>query len=91
MEVINNIPLENLKAEGWSYSVGYIQQFKAYVCRVYKTRDKPRIGKGFNGKGEKVDIHYFLDTYSGQGPNFQTAIMAALDAKDKGIREEKSS
>jgi len=89
MEVFSQ--LESLKIDGWSYSVGYIQQFKAYVCRVYKTREKPRIGKGFNGRGERIDIHYFLDTYSGQGVDFQAAITDCLLNKSKNIREEKAN
>lgn len=78
-------PLEFLKVEGWSYSIGYIQQFKAYVCRIYKPLEKPRTIRTAGGK----DICYTLETYSGQGDTPYFAIHEAIIRKNNGIIEEK--
>lgn len=42
--------LEQLKISGWSWQVGYSQDYKTYTARIWKQRDRPIKVKAVGGK-----------------------------------------
>ena len=81
--------LEQLKADGWSYYVGYQQDFKAYVARIWKDRPKPTWI--LTPLGQRIIV--FRWCYSGQGLDIESAIEDCLvnktAAKDDNYRNLK--
>lgn len=74
MQLIILQKLESLKNEGWSYYVGWSKDYKGYLCRVWKDRERPIAVKAPGG----ASVILWTECYSEVAPEIENAIEGCI-------------
>jgi hypothetical protein len=70
--------IDALRQDGWSYHVGYNQQFKAYQARIWRDRDKPLYVKTKGGG----TLAIMTECIGALGLTIEEAISLCLEKKN---------
>lgn len=79
------VELDATRHRGWSYAVGWSQDFAAFLARAWKPREKP--------KRTRQGVLLFLHSLSATGGNLEEAAKRcalAVSDRERGVEHEDS-